>query len=61
MARLLASGDPLFDVTVLIRDAGKAEKLKAFGVKTVLGSLDDAEKIRASASQADIVFECVCL
>ncbi|KAI0364431.1 NAD-P-binding protein [Pilatotrama ljubarskyi] len=58
LARLLANSKPLFDITVLLRDAVKADKLKPFGVNTVLGTLDDADKIESLASQADIVFEC---
>ena len=59
LARLLVNAKPLFDITVLVRDVSKAEKLKSFGVKTVLGSLDDTDKIRDVASHADIVLECV--
>ncbi|CDO78099.1 hypothetical protein BN946_scf184634.g5 [Trametes cinnabarina] len=55
LARLVVNAKPLFDITVLLRDAVKADKLKPFGVKTVLGSLDDTEKIESLASQADIV------
>ncbi|KAI0326560.1 NAD-P-binding protein [Cubamyces sp. BRFM 1775] len=58
LARLLVNAKPLFDITVLLRDAVKADKLKPFGVKPVLGNLDDTEKIRDLASRADIVFEC---
>ncbi|KAI0644728.1 NAD-P-binding protein [Trametes meyenii] len=59
LARLLSNAKPLFDITVLLRDAVKADKLKPFGVKSVLGTLDDTEKIGSLASQADLVFECV--
>lgn len=59
LGRLLSSSNPSFDLTVLVRDAAKANKLEQFGVKTVLGKLDDAEKIQTLASQADIVLECV--
>ncbi|KAH9895219.1 NAD-P-binding protein [Cubamyces lactineus] len=58
LARLLVNDKLLFDVTVLLRDAAKAEKLKPFGVKPVWGSLDDTDKIRDLASHADIAFEC---
>ncbi|KAI9061683.1 NAD-P-binding protein [Trametes sanguinea] len=58
LARLLVNAKPLFDITVLLRDAVKADKLKPFGVKTVLGTLDDTDKVEQLASQADIVFEC---
>lgn len=37
----------------------KANQLEKFGIKTVLGKLDDVEKIQTLASQADIVLECV--
>ncbi|KAI0674908.1 NAD-P-binding protein [Trametes maxima] len=58
LARLLSNAKPLFNITVLLRDAVKADKLKPFGVKTVLGNLDDVEKVESLASQADFVFEC---
>ncbi|KAI8992937.1 NAD-P-binding protein [Trametes punicea] len=58
LARLLVNAKPLFDITVMLRDAVKASKLKPFGVKTVLGNLDDTDTIESFASQADIVFEC---
>ncbi|KAI0633479.1 NAD-P-binding protein [Trametes polyzona] len=58
LARLLSNSKPLFNITVLLRDAVKADKLKPFGVKAVLGNLDDLETIETLASQADIVFEC---
>ncbi|KAI0769398.1 NAD-P-binding protein [Trametes elegans] len=58
LARLLANANPLFNITVMLRNAAKADKLHPFGVKTVLGNLDDTDKIESLASQADIVFEC---
>ncbi|OSD04111.1 NAD-P-binding protein [Trametes coccinea BRFM310] len=58
LGRLLVNAKPLFDITVLLRNAVKADKLKPFGVKTVIGTLDDTAKITELASQADIVIEC---
>ncbi|KAL1744558.1 hypothetical protein HDZ31DRAFT_64001 [Schizophyllum fasciatum] len=44
-----------FRITALLRDATKAEKLKGFGVETIVGSLDDVDTIEKAASEADIV------
>ncbi|VDB99967.1 unnamed protein product [Peniophora sp. CBMAI 1063] len=47
--------DPSFGLSALVRDAGKAEKLTALGVSPVIGSLDDAAVLIASAADADVV------
>jgi nucleoside-diphosphate-sugar epimerase len=45
-----------FEIVSFARDAEKAQKLEAqFGVKTVLGSLDDVQKIEDAAAEADVV------
>jgi uncharacterized protein YbjT (DUF2867 family) len=55
--RLLAHPDRAsFEIVSFSRDAEKAQKLEAqFGVKTVLGSLDDVQKIEDAAVEADLV------
>ena len=50
---------PMLHITVLIRDSVQAHKLEPFGVKAVLGSLQDTDKLVALASEADLVFNCV--
>jgi hypothetical protein len=46
-----------FEIVSFSRNADKAKKLEAeFGIKTVLGSLDDVQKIEAQAAKTDIVF-----
>ena len=42
-----------------MRSEEKAGKLGQFGVKTAIGSLDDAQKLEELASGADVVFQCV--
>lgn len=48
-----------FEITALVRSAEKAEKLAKFGVKTVVGSLDETAKIEELVGRADYVFQCV--
>lgn len=48
-----------FEITALVRSPEKAEKLAKFGVKTEVGSLDDAEKIEELVGRADYVFQVV--
>ena len=50
-----------FDITVLVRNHLKAEKLHQFGITPVIGSLQDTEKLAQLASQADIVIHAVGL
>ncbi|KAI0370392.1 NAD-P-binding protein [Pilatotrama ljubarskyi] len=47
-----------FDVTVLTRSSEKAERFEHFGVKSVVGSLDDVDKLEAIAEESDVVIEC---
>ncbi|KAI0368821.1 NAD-P-binding protein [Pilatotrama ljubarskyi] len=47
-----------FEITALVRDTEKAKKLEAsFGVKTVLGSLQDLDKLSNLAENAHIVIQ----
>lgn len=49
-----------FDVTALARSPEKAEKLESFGVKPVIGSLDDHTLVEELSSQAHVIFNTVC-
>lgn len=49
-----------YSITALVRNVEKAKKLEAVGVKTILGSLDDSDKITKGAAAADIVLDFVC-
>jgi uncharacterized protein YbjT (DUF2867 family) len=45
-----------FELTSYARNAAKAQKLEAqFGVKSVLGSLDDVQTLEDAAAAADVV------
>ncbi|KAM6504225.1 NAD-P-binding protein [Amanita muscaria] len=46
----------LFEYTALVRSPEKAEKLKEFGVKTVIGSFTDEDVLTEQASKVDVVF-----
>ncbi|KZV69666.1 NAD(P)-binding protein [Peniophora sp. CONT] len=48
-----APGD--WEITALVRNEEKAKKLNTFGVKTILGSLDDSNKIQQAAAAVDII------
>lgn len=50
-----------FNFTALVRSTEKAEKLKAFGVASVIGSLSDVDTIEASASKSDVTVAMVCV
>ncbi|KAI0360027.1 NAD-P-binding protein [Trametes cingulata] len=50
--------DSTLDITVLTRSPEKAQLFERFGVSTVVGSLDDVEKLEAIAEQSDVVIEC---
>ena len=52
--------DPNYSITALVRNAEKAKKLETFGVKAILGSLDDSDKVQQATAAADIVLHCVC-
>ncbi|CAL1699088.1 unnamed protein product [Somion occarium] len=47
-----------FDITVISRQEEKVKKLESFGVKAVVGSLDDYPLIEDLASKAHVVFDC---
>ncbi|KAI0701874.1 NAD-P-binding protein [Cerioporus squamosus] len=47
-----------FDITALVRDAGKAQLLETnFGVKAVVGSMEELEKLTQLAEKAHIVVQ----
>jgi uncharacterized protein YbjT (DUF2867 family) len=48
-----------FNITALVRSPEKAEKLKAFGVNPVVGSLSDTLLLEKLTVQADVVIEMV--
>ncbi|KAI0649350.1 NAD-P-binding protein [Trametes meyenii] len=48
----------IYNVTALVRDADKAKKLEGFGVNSVIGSLDDLDRLEAIASESDVIIEC---
>lgn len=48
-----------FNITALVRSPEKAEKLKAFGVNTVVGSLSNTLLVEELTVQADVVIEMV--
>ncbi|KZV72598.1 NAD(P)-binding protein [Peniophora sp. CONT] len=48
---------PDLSITALVRSKDKAAKLEHFGVKTVLGSLDDAALLEAEAAKADAIVQ----
>ena len=52
--------DPNYSITALVRSAEKAKNLETFGVKVILGSLDDSDKVQQATAAADIVLHCVC-
>ncbi|PCH43206.1 NAD(P)-binding protein [Wolfiporia cocos MD-104 SS10] len=59
LARLLEhpSADT-FEITVLTRSAEKAKKLEAFGVKPVVGTYAQLDRLEALAEQSHVVFSC---
>lgn len=49
-----------FEITALVRNAEKAKRLDSeFGVKTVVGALQDLEKLATLAENAHVVFHTV--
>lgn len=57
LARLLARPDAdSLEITALVRSEAKARKLEAFGIKTVLGSIQDTDVLENLASQSHVVF-----
>ena len=54
------SKDSKYDITALVRDESKAKTLESnFGVKTVIGSHQDLDKVASLAEAAHIVFNIV--
>ena len=52
----------IFDITVLVRDGSKAKTLESqFGVKAVLGTHQDLDKIERLIENAHAVFHLVCM
>ncbi|KAJ7923627.1 hypothetical protein B0H13DRAFT_56126 [Mycena leptocephala] len=45
-----------FQITALVRDAAKAEKLKAFGIVPVVGDNSNLDLLQALARDAEVVF-----
>lgn len=56
---LAAENVKRFDVTVLSRSAEKARAFESFGVKAIVGSLDDLVTLEGIAAESDVVIECV--
>lgn len=46
-------------ITILVRDKEKAAKLENLGLKTVIGSLDDAALMETEAAKADAIMQSV--
>jgi len=47
-----------FDITVITRSADKAKALEKFGVKAVVGTNDDLDKLESLAEHSHVVFSC---
>ncbi|KIP10737.1 hypothetical protein PHLGIDRAFT_210748 [Phlebiopsis gigantea 11061_1 CR5-6] len=59
LAKLLAHPDAkTFEITALVRSEEKAQKLKAFGVKPVVGSFKDLALVETLSEAAHVVFSC---
>lgn len=60
LSRLLAHPSAgIFDITALVRNPGKAKLLESkFGLKTVIGALEDLDKIEELSHQSHVVFSC---
>lgn len=48
-----------FQITALVRTSEKAAKLESVGVKCLVGSLAELDKLEELSSQADVVFAMV--
>ena len=48
-----------FEITALIRSAEKADKLKQFGITTIVGSHFDESLFVKLASETDVLIACV--
>ncbi|VDB84727.1 unnamed protein product [Peniophora sp. CBMAI 1063] len=53
----LLLGDPNVTITALVRNKDKADKLEKFGVKVIVGSLDDLALLEAEGAKADVVIQ----
>ncbi|PCH34191.1 NAD(P)-binding protein [Wolfiporia cocos MD-104 SS10] len=59
LTHLLAhSNAKSLDITALIRSEEKAKKLEQFGVKAVIGSYGEVDKLESLAEQSQVVFSC---
>ncbi|KAI0071514.1 NAD-P-binding protein [Panus rudis PR-1116 ss-1] len=57
LSRLLAHpGAKDYDITAIVRNQEKAKKLESFGVKTVVGTFEEYDKLEDLASRAHVVF-----
>jgi uncharacterized protein YbjT (DUF2867 family) len=59
--RLLVHPDRVrFNLTLILRSRDKARKLEEqFGLKTIIGSLDDTQLLEDTAADADVVINTV--
>lgn len=48
-----------FDITALVRSPEKAKRLETFGVKGVVGSLDNSDLVEDLASKAHVIIDTV--
>ena len=48
-----------FDITALVRSPEKVKKLESFGVKGVVGSLDDYDLVEDLVSKAHVIIDTV--
>jgi uncharacterized protein YbjT (DUF2867 family) len=62
VARLLEHANAKsFQITALVRSPEKAAKLETLGLKTIIGSLSELDKLERATSEADVVFSMVSL
>lgn len=60
MARLLEHPNAsAFEITALVRSPDKAAKIETLGIRTVIGSYGDLDKLEMLTSEADVVFSIV--
>jgi len=45
-----------FQITALVRSPAKGTKLETVGLKTIIGSINELDKLERAASEADVVF-----
>ncbi|KZV64682.1 NAD(P)-binding protein [Peniophora sp. CONT] len=54
--------DPRYEITALVRDQAKADVLaKKFGVRTVVGTMEDEKLLEQEAAKADVIFNIAAL